>query len=716
MGTIGPDTLLSFVHTDELNGEDSVNITTTYPIMQGYRLVWQDRNGIAHEHVCQDPKGLHADEETIYTDTALNSICETYGDYIEDKRPYRYDYLKALQTALSPTRWEVGTVDQPGAVSSGLTFYHTTAREAIQDILECGGELETTIEVDGTGVTTRKVNIRAHRGNSSGHRRFSYTKDITSISRTESSGAITACYGYGKGVETGNGGYGRKLTFGAINDGKDYVVDESALVIYGRPDGNGGYAHVFGIYENSDCESATQLLSETKSYLAEHNAPGVSYEADVVDLVQFGRDWEGVSVGDDVQIVDTAFTPALRCKGRVSKLVTDVLGGTQTVTLGNIVETIADMFTAQQQTVNNLSRRSADWDVAASTPVSYLEQVVSGLNERFNTSGMSYTYTSFEHGTTWASVPMDADGKPTSAGGTAIQISSQGLRIASGTLADGSWDWRTFGTGEGFTADLITAGSINADLITSGTYSIKDSGGNIIVQMGNSIPNGLQVYDPYTKAVSQLSWTAFRPWQYTKFSSKNTVSLSMYAYPSSPGGLYPYSKSNEVAHLSDIPSSDRTFYVGENGGAMLMLFGQETGSSSTSIKAKNADSGQNLRSIIFAYYNTTIWAKQVGTSSYGTAFSTEEHFFPRDTRCVFLKTGESISWSSETQKDGVILQLLLTGYDAGAQCEITGLKTTLYYGGGFLHKVTGTEYLDTSGTKGTLKASVQFTGIIIIPF
>lgn len=33
------------------------------------------------------------------------------------------------------------------------------------------------------------------------------------------------------------GGYGRKLTFGDINGGLNYVADSTALKTYGRPDG-----------------------------------------------------------------------------------------------------------------------------------------------------------------------------------------------------------------------------------------------------------------------------------------------------------------------------------------------------------------------------------------------------------------------------------------------------------------------------------------------
>lgn len=485
VGTIAPDQLLSFTHTDELNGEDSVDISTTFHLHEGQRLVWADGRGVAHEHVCQDPRGEHTSSGIVWTDTALASICETFGDFIEDKRPYSYTFARALETALAPSRWDVGTVDQGGTVSSGLTFYHTSVREAIQSILECGGELELEIGVGGSGVTSRKVGIRAHRGETGGHRRFAWGKDVTSVRKTEHWGAITACYGYGKGVKTDSGGYGRRLTFSDINGGKAYVEDSDALKTYGRPDGSGGMAHVFGQMVDEECEDASALLSETRAYLDAHKVPGITYEADAADLVAMGREWEGVGVGDDVQLVDSEYDPPLRCAGRVSKLVTDVLAGTQVVTLGNVSECMADDLAAMGSRLSSLARRSSGWDVAAATPGAYLQQIIDGLNEQFNAQGMSYCFTSFEQGTIWSSVPLDEHGKPTRAGGSAIQICSQGFRIASGTRSDGSWNWRSFGTGNGFTADLITAGSIRGG---SNTWNLDT--GDLTFRQGSITING----------------------------------------------------------------------------------------------------------------------------------------------------------------------------------------------------------------------------------
>lgn len=533
VGTIGARQLLSFIWTDCLNGEDTVDITTTYPLKEGYRLVWQDLNGEPHEHVCQDPKGASAAGLPIYSDTALNSICELFGDYIEDKRPYGYSFQRALEVCLEPTRWEVGTVDQPGTVSGGLTFYHTDCRSALNSILECGGELQTSIMVGADGVTHRRVSILKHRGEANGHRRFSYGKDINSITRTEHWGAITACYGYGKGVETDSGGYGRKLTFGEINNGKDYVEDAEALKLYGRPDGKGGLKHVFGKYENSSCEDAHQLKDETQDYLDQHKTPGVTYEADVVDLVAMGRPWEGVGVGDDTQMVDSSFEPTLRCQGRVTKLVSDLLAKTQSVTLGNVTESIADILQQQQQQISNLQNQSGSWDAVAGTTPAFLQQLIDSLNEQFNMNGMSYMHVSYQNGFIFSSVPLDEDGRPTATGGTAMQLCSLGFRIAAGTKADGSYDWRTFGTGNGFVADWITTGTLMANLIKAGRMVVGDPNDPVFMvdfdskdvvisataSVGNSSAGDIVVsadvqYGLSDSANTQpTSWTATALWQ-----------------------------------------------------------------------------------------------------------------------------------------------------------------------------------------------------------
>lgn len=56
-------------------------------------------------------------------------------------------------------------------------------------------------------------------------------------------------------------------------------------------------------------------------------------------------------------------------------------------------------------------------------------------------------------------------------GTSAMQLCGEGFMIASAKTDGGKWDWRTFGTGEGFTADLIVTGFLSADRIQAGTIT-----------------------------------------------------------------------------------------------------------------------------------------------------------------------------------------------------------------------------------------------------
>lgn len=48
---------------------------------------------------------------------------------------------------------------------------------------------------------------------------------------------------------------------------------------------------------------------------------------------------------------------------------------------------------------------------------------------------------------------------------SAMQLCGDGFMIANRKTDDGKWDWRTFGTGEGFSADMLVTGFLSADRI-----------------------------------------------------------------------------------------------------------------------------------------------------------------------------------------------------------------------------------------------------------
>lgn len=476
---LGRLTVSAATHTDALDGTDELGITCAEDLVKGDRIVWIDLQGTCHEHIVDTIDRVHDDDGAPETQAVcINSVNETWDDWLDDKRPSG-SVAVALASILADTRWEVGTCDQGGTASR--TFYHESVREGLAGIIETwGGELETLIVHDGARIVSRRVGVRAKRGNQHSAKRFTWTKDLVSVKRSVASdNPKTRVYGYGKGVETEGGGYGRRLTFGDINGGKDYVEDAEATTVWGHPDGEGGILPAVASYVNEQCEDAAQLLQETKDYLGKVKEPKVTYTASVIDLYAFGRSWEGVGVGDDVAIIDKGFSAeGVRLHGRVSQIERDLLTGDATVTFGTLTDTMADMWQSVNNALKSNSQQNALYDAAAGTSVSWLIQLQQALNAQFNAVG-TYHVETFELGEIWSNVPLNPEtGLPVKATADmwAINVNGRGQRLAAGLTSDGQWDWRTFFTGGMVTADVINAGTMKADRVRAGL--LTDEKGN----------------------------------------------------------------------------------------------------------------------------------------------------------------------------------------------------------------------------------------------
>lgn len=468
---IDPSELIDAKRKVVLNGEDSITIRTTQMLTKGMRIVWRDEMSIWHEHVVATVDETHDGAgDTIREAWCENSWCELRGDYIVDKRPgvrNPCDARTALTSALSSSRWTVGTVDV--AKTGGASMYHCSAWDAVSTVVGTwGGELRADITVNvSTGVTSRKLSLLTHLGNTSNQitRRFEWDSDITSISRkVDETDVITACYGWGQGEELENedGGtsYGRRIGIADVNPtGLPYVVDNVANQYYGRGDG----AYVFGNYVNEECSDPNTLLAETTAYLAENSTPHVVYNASVAQFAAAGADLTGVAIGDEVQVVDRAFVPELRITARVLELEYDMLDNSDmSVTLGNYNSDISTYALSTSRALSTLSNKSAGWDAVQSASAAYVESVISQLNSLFDSAG-GYVTIDTSTGITVVDNPTNPS--------MAIQINGAGFRIANTKTQSGAWNWRTFGTGDGFTSDEIITGTLSAGKIT-------DVGGN----------------------------------------------------------------------------------------------------------------------------------------------------------------------------------------------------------------------------------------------
>lgn len=462
--------VLAATWTQAINELDTLEIKTRQAVAKGNAIVWQDSKGIWHEHLVSSVEAEHSTASTAPVNTvyAENSLCEIRGDYVVNKRPGvgvtgGATASEALAAALSASRWSVGAVDV--ATKASASLYHTTAWDALSDVVGAwGGEIETALTAGTSGITARKLNLKAKIGQASATRRFEYTRDMSSVKRAyDDTDVITAVYAWGKGEELDSGGYGRRIGIASVNGGVDYVADADALALWGRPDGNGGKAHVFGDYTNEDQEDAAALKVEAEAYLAGRCAPEITYTADVLQFGAAGVDLTGVSLGDAVHVVDTSFEPELRIEARIVGMKTDLLDPyNPTITLGNYTRGLEEQFASIKSTLGGISNRAATWEAMESAAAGYLNRVIDGLNDIFASSG---GFVSFDP----ASGITVTDKDTVEASTMAVNISGAGIRIADSKTSAGGWDWRTFGTGAGFTADEINAGTLTAIRIQDAT-------------------------------------------------------------------------------------------------------------------------------------------------------------------------------------------------------------------------------------------------------
>ena len=500
------DALVAY-HTEELNGRDVLDLVIPghYNIEKKDRIIFKDRQGNWKEFIVSEIITEHTEEGLKTTLHCESSFYELFGDFVEDKKPRDATAQQALLSILENSRWQVGIVDDLGTNSTN--FYRQSVKEAVHQIAEIwGGEIRTRIIVSGNKITNRYIDILARRGNDLG-KRYEYTKDIQSIRKTvQADDVITALYGFGRGIEIEEtGGFGRRIDFGEIEWkkengdpvdkplGQKWIGLDEVKERWGRLNPDGTKSHVFGKVEFDDIEDPEELLKLTWEEYQKRCEPLISYEGKVIDLKEIdGREHEGVELGDVVTVIDKEFNPELRIKARVIQYTADLLDpSNDEVVLGNFVKDITDETIETEKAVNNFKGKQGVWDRSnvinqdGSINASLLNNLIQELNERMNSQG-GYVYIS-EDGKGLITYDKPIDQNPT----MAIQILGGSFRIANSKLPNGEWNWRTFGDGDGFVADLINTGTLNANLIKTGT--IKSHNGNVSINLDDdniTIENG----------------------------------------------------------------------------------------------------------------------------------------------------------------------------------------------------------------------------------
>lgn len=503
LGDLSTKDVLSCIRREEINGEHSLEITTTQVLQKGQRVLYKDGRGVWREYVVAGIDENHSAGRTVIgTYYCVWSIQYDLLGVTVSVMPGVQTPVTAqvaLEAALSTqTRWTVGTVTQN--TESGASMYDMNAWNAMGALVDnWGGELSVTITVsESQGVVlTRAVNLLTHEGSETPNRRFDFGADLKSIKRSMPDDPYYCRISpRGKGEATEGGGYGRKITIESVNDGKDYLQYAPMVDIAIIPDGAGGYQYPTLIIENSACETPAALKTWAQSVMADVLTPKVTYTVDVIQAAREGIDLQGVSLGDAVDVVDRKFhANGLRVTGRaVAVVVDEITGKNDALEIGAMTEKLASKFSdAGKEAMDAVIQLEASLSTAA-----YIESLIDRINADINATG-GYTYIIPDNGirTYDAAVSDPLVGAEANA---VVEIKGGTIRIAN-TKTDGAWDWKTV-----FTSGYIASDVMTANNILAGTMSAdRIHGGTLSVGGANNVNGVIQVLDANGTVISTIN-------------------------------------------------------------------------------------------------------------------------------------------------------------------------------------------------------------------
>ena len=294
---------------------------------------------------------------------------ELNGHIIQDLRPVNHSLEYTLNRVLDGTDWQLGYIDD-GLQNVTTTFYYVSAKEALKELQSLVGcEFVFKVEISGQKITDKWIEVYSEMGNRT-KKRFNYgTNALTVVRETNKADIYTALIGRGKGEEVSSGednesgqaGYGRKITFEDIEwstakgnplnkpVGQYYLELPQATQAYGIKNIDGTMKARVGIVDFDDEEDKNRLINLTYQQLLVSSRPKVLFKTTVANVGATG-------IGDTVTIHRHDLN--IHYQTRVRKIVRNKLNDNKTqIELGDAVVTASTKQTKQNNaTIKNLNQ------------------------------------------------------------------------------------------------------------------------------------------------------------------------------------------------------------------------------------------------------------------------------------------------------------------------------------------------------------------------
>lgn len=379
------------------------------------------------------------------------------------------------------SRWKVGACDDSELLTTN--FYDSSRLEALSKVINTWGlDLDFYLTFDGSKISGRYVNLVANRGEDTGERFVYGSNALEVVAEIDKSEIYTRIIPRGRGEEKFDEDGKSKETFGRrikINDvvwsksnrnpidkplGQEYLELEEATKKFGFSDGTPRTkVQVF-----EDIEKPEDLIKAGYDFLVNISRPLVQFKSKVFKESR-------TSVGDIVRIIRKDLD--IYYMTRIFKVRRNLITKNVEVEFGDkLIKSQLEREKSLKVDIESLKSKQKDM------ALSFNDRVTKVMTEAmFNQDGYNYELKKGnEYGLPagYYSFDRDINDNPTKV----IYVGAGTMAIANSKKSNGDWDFRTFGTGDGFVADLLVAGMIRGGKVRwnleDGTFIIGDSADN----------------------------------------------------------------------------------------------------------------------------------------------------------------------------------------------------------------------------------------------
>ena len=408
--------------------------------------------------------GSESDDNTVNYQAVhiIYDELKAYG-YIRDKRPEMVKASAALDIALAGSRWKVRKVDDSQLLSTN--FYDSTRLDALSKIIKTWNlDLHFYLTFDGNKITGRYVDLLEFRGEDTGERFVYGTNALEVIKEVDVSEVYTRVIPRGKGEEKVDeegkptDGYGRRIKI------DDVVWEKSKGDPIDKPKGQESLelkemTNKFGFSDGEartrvqifeDIEDPKELIKAGYDFLVKVSRPLVQFKTKISKRSR-------TNVGDIVRIIRKDLDFYYRT--RIYKAHRNLLNETLEVEFGDkLVQSPADREKIVSDSLSSLEERIKETETDLKS--SFVDKINESITHAtFNRDGYNYELkkgNKYGLPAGYYSFDREIDDNPQ----RVIYVGAGTLAIADSKKSNGDWNFRTFGTGKGFVADLLVAGTI----------------------------------------------------------------------------------------------------------------------------------------------------------------------------------------------------------------------------------------------------------------